>query len=204
MKKIVQTQIGGRTFYMDEDAYVRLQAYLTSLHKYYGHGTEGAEIVADVEARIAEILHDKISVTHRAVSLSDIAAVIATIGEVEQFGDTQTDEEYQHHTQYTNPKTHNMQRRRIFRDTDNRKLGGVCAGLAAYFGLSVSIVRVLFALSGFFYGTSVVIYVLLWAMVPEAKTTSEKIEMRGDKINLENIEKTIKDEFSNFRKNTGL
>ena len=213
MKQTVQAQIGGLTFFVDDDAYARLQAYLRNLRNHYGNTAEASEIVADVEARIAEILQGKTVQSRRAVQMDDVLLVISILGEVEQFDDTPTESAknnqgtYSKEDSFSNtytPKFKKMERRRIFRDPDNRKLGGVCAGLAAYLGLNSNVVRALFAIAAFFYGTSVLVYILLWFMVPEARTTGEKLEMRGDKINVENIERTIRDEFQNFRRNAGF
>jgi phage shock protein PspC (stress-responsive transcriptional regulator) len=89
--------------------------------------------------------------------------------------------------------------RRVYRDPDNRVVSGLSAGIAAYFGIDPVIVRVIFVLATLFYGASLLVYILLWIIIPEATSTSQKLEMRGESINIENIEKSIKDEFSNVK-----
>ena len=212
MKKTVQVNIGGMPFHVDEDAYARLQSYLTHIRQYYTNTPEGEEILADIEARIAEILQDKINHTKQSVSFQDICTVILILGEPEQFDEQKLEEETEHtnfetHANFENhkQKKHSrMERRRIFRDADNAKVGGVCAGVAAYVGITPLVVRILFLVATFFYGSSLLLYVLLWAMIPEARTRAEKMEMYGEPIDISNIERTIKDEFNNLKKNVGM
>ena len=70
-------------------------------------------------------------------------------------------------------------RRRLYRDADSRVLGGVCSGMGAYFNIDVVIFRILFVLSVFMGGAGVLIYIILWIVVPKAKTTAQKLEMKG-------------------------
>ncbi len=212
MKKTVQVNIGGMPFHVDEDAYQRLQVYLSHIRQYYINTPEGAEILSDIEARIAEILQDKISKTKQAVSFEDISTVILILGEPEQFDTTEQPTEgredanryFEDNSNESHQTQDHMERRRIFRDTDHAKLGGVCAGLAAYVGVVPIVVRILFIVATLFYGSSLLVYLLLWAMIPQANTRAEKMEMHGEPIDISNIERRIKDEFNNLKKNVGI
>jgi len=94
--------------------------------------------------------------------------------------------------------------RRLYRDSDNRFLGGVCAGLAAWFNMNMWIVRFVFILLACGGGFGVLIYIVLWILLPEAKTTAQKIEMRGDPVTIENIKESVKHEFKTVKDKMNL
>ena len=130
------------------------------------------------------------------MSLSDIEHVVEIMGKPEDFEEVMEDEEP------INEELHGKKAtRRIYRDPDNRVLGGLASGIAAYFNVDPIIIRVIFVLLTLFYGTSILVYVLLWIIIPEAKTRSQKLEMRGQDINLSNIETSIKSEFQQVKTN---
>lgn len=83
----------------------------------------------------------------------------------------------------------------MFRDSDDKFLGGVCAGLAHYFGMDVIWMRLLWLVLFFFFGTGFLIYILLWILIPQAETTAEKLQMKGEPVNISNIERKIREEF---------
>lgn len=200
MKKTVQVNIGGIAFFVDEDAFEALNAYLDHLNRYYASTDEGPEVVADIEARIAELLQEQIDPSTQSVSRTTIEKVIEVLGQPEQFDHDPA--EYAHTTNTSHkPWRH---RRRIFRDTDRQYIGGVCSGLAAYAGVHPNAVRVAFLLAFTFYGTSLLIYMIMWIIVPEARTRSEKLEMQGEPIDIASIERSIRDEFANLKKNVGI
>ena len=94
--------------------------------------------------------------------------------------------------------------RRMYRDPDNRILGGVCSGMAAYWGTDSLIVRIIFAVATLIFLSGAVIYLILWIVLPEAKTTAQKLEMRGEPVNISNIGKAVKKEFENIKKKMNL
>jgi len=196
MKKTVRINISGLIFNIDEDAYNKLQQYLNSITKKFLNTDEGNEIIADVEARIAELFQERIGDRKEVVSLLDIEHVVEIMGKPEDFEEVLEEEE---------PINEELQgkkaTRRIYRDPDNRMLGGLASGIAAYFNVDPIIIRVIFVLLTLFYGTSILVYVLLWVIIPEAKTRSQKLEMRGQDINLSNIETSIKSEFQQVKTN---
>lgn len=196
MKKTIRINISGIIFNIDEDAYEKLQQYLNSITKQFINTEEGNEIIADVENRIAELFQDKIGDRKEVVNLHDIEYVIEIMGKPEDFEESPEDEE----PVYTDSSA-KRNNRRIYRNPDDRVLSGVSSGLAAYFGIEPIIIRVIFVLMTLFYGTSILIYILLWVIIPEAKTRGQKLEMRGQDINLSNIESSIKKEFSQVKSN---
>jgi phage shock protein PspC (stress-responsive transcriptional regulator) len=196
MKKTVRINISGLIFNIDEDAYNKLQQYLGSITNKFLNTEEGNEIIADVEARIAELFQERIGDRKEVVNLSDIDYIIEIMGAPEDF------EEVVEAEVEASEETHDRKAaRRIYRDPDNRVLAGLASGIAAYLNVDPIIIRVIFVLLTFFYGTSILIYLLLWIIIPEAKTRSQKLEMRGQDINLSNIETSIKTEFKQVKTN---
>lgn len=197
MKKTVRINISGLVFTIDEDAFEKLQQYLNSITKKFIKTDEGNEIISDVEARIAELFQERIGDRKEVVNISDVEHVIEIMGMPEDFEEDDDESTSETSEPYNSKKTN----RRIFRDREKGIISGLAAGIAQYFGIDPIIVRVIFVLMALFYGTSILIYILLWIIVPEAKTRSQKLQMLGKDINLSNIETSIKNELSNVKSN---
>lgn len=197
MKKTIRINISGLIFNLDEDAYSKLQKYLNSITNKFLNTEDGSEVIADVEARIAELFQEKVGDRKDVINLEDIDYVIEIMGKPEDFEEIYDLEDEQQHKSSHSAKSS----RRVYRDTDNRVISGLSSGIASYLGIDPVIVRVVFVLATLFYGASLLVYILLWIIVPEANTTSQKLEMRGEAVNLTNIEKSIKDEFTNVKTN---
>lgn len=201
MKKTVTINISGHMFYIDEDAYTRLRGYLDKIESTFRSQESGDEIISDIESRVAEIFNERINRETGVVTLTMVEEVIATMGEPEQFeegeGETKT-------TVTSSSLIHVKPSKRFYRDIDNRVLGGVCAGIAAYFGIDVVLVRVLFViLTVLTWGGIPLIYIILWIALPPARTTAQKLQMRGERITIENIERSIRDEYDEVKKQFG-
>lgn len=188
MKKNHSVNIGGQLFNIDEDALRRLEEYFTRLRGYFGGNGDAAEMLADVEARIAELLIPLSRGSERVVDMAAIEAVIGQMGQPEEWGTP--DEENGPEGSSTRSRSH----RRIFRDTDRRILGGVASGLASWSGLDPLVIRVLFVLFSIFYFTGLIVYAVLWLVLPEARTTSEKLEMSGEAVNVDNLKRRFHEE----------
>jgi phage shock protein PspC (stress-responsive transcriptional regulator) len=198
MKKTVSINISGIIFNLDEDAYEILKDYLQKLNRHFSKSEEGLEVIQDIEARIAELFQEKISESKEVINIEDVNEVIEKMGSPADFAEELDEEEPQKETQSEPGKA----RRKYYRDSDNKVLGGVCSGLAAFLDVDVLLVRVIsFILLIFSAPISVIIYIVLWIVIPEAITTAQKLEMRGEKVTVSNIEKTIKDEFENVKDN---
>ena len=199
MKKTIKINIGGVIFHLDEDAYQILQNYLTAINQRFASTEEGKEIVSDIEHRIAEILQSKLSEQKQVISTEDIEEVIDIMGRPEDFeGEEETNGKDYH--QYEKSS------KRLYRDPDNRILGGVCSGIANYLNIDPLIIRILFLVLLFAFGVIAIIYIVLWALLPAAYTTAQKLDMRGERFNISDIEKnvrkeyeTVKDNFKNFK-----
>lgn len=194
MNKTVQVNIGGFVFFLDEDAFQHLQNYLQSLRQTFRKEDGADEIIGDIERRIAELFKEYLGTYREVVSLSDVKKVVEIMGKPEDFDEEATGEQT-----FNNESFGGKTKKRIFRDTDNRVLGGVASGLAAFLNIDPVITRIIFIIS-MFAGFGVVVYLVLWIAIPEAKTTADKLMMKGENVNIENIEKAIKKEFEEVKK----
>ncbi len=190
MNKTVTINISGIIFHIEEDAYEKLFHYLTAIKHHFASDESGNEIIADIEARIAELLQPKVSKYKQAVLMADVEEVIAALGSPSDFGIN----EQSSASEKNNNSNQEFIKKRIFRDPDEKAIGGVCSGLANYFDVDVVWVRLITFLLIFFGGISFWIYIILWIVIPEAKTTSDKLAMKGEKINVDNISKSLKEE----------
>ncbi|MBL4705107.1 MAG: PspC domain-containing protein [Flavobacteriales bacterium] len=193
MNKTVAVNIAGFIFNIEEEAYSILSDYLDSVRSKFSDENERDEIMRDIEARIAELFQNKINLSKEVIVLSDVQEIISIMGTPEEYTD---EEEYQETSsaQSSKPKT---RKKKLFRDAENGIISGVCSGLAAYMGIDVLLVRIAFVIFGFG-GTGIIGYFILMLIVPEAKTASDKLKMKGEPINVENIKQvfhTSKDEF---------
>lgn len=198
MKKSFSVNIGYRLFNIDEDAYERLNRYLDNIKA--GLDAEGAdEVIRDIEIRIAELLSGRINASKEVIVLADVEFVISELGEPEQIGDFSDEKKSQQQTSRTD--------RRLFRDPDDRIFGGVCSGLASFFDIEALWVRLAFVVLFMFGGSGLLIYLVLWLVVPVAETSAEKLQMKGRKVNVNNLSDRVREEFdqvrNTFRKKKG-
>ena len=195
MNKTININLGGFFFHIDEEAYKKLRRYLDAISKSLSEDPQGKnEIIADIEARISELLSERITDARQVVNESDIDEVITIMGQPEDYAEA---EETYNDASYSYKRNH-AQGKKLFRDGDDKFLGGVAAGIAHYFDIDSIWIRLAFlvtTLAGF--GTGILAYIILWILLPEAKTTAEKLQMEGEPVNIDNIEKKIREEFSN-------
>jgi phage shock protein PspC (stress-responsive transcriptional regulator) len=196
MKKTIQVNLSGQVFTLDEDAYDRLSAYLNQISRLYDRSAGKEEILQDIEVRIAELFIEKLGELRQVVSLRDVESVIEIMGRPEQFeGDFDGDTEASGSSTY---EENEYRARRLFRDPDDQVIGGVCSGIGYYFGIDPLWVRIAFVLALVVFGTGVLFYIILLIIVPEAKTASEKLHMRGEPVNIGSIGKSIEEELNAF------
>lgn len=191
MNKTVNMNLGGFFFHIDEDAYQKLNRYFDAIKRSLSN--EGREeIMNDIESRISELFSEKLNSDKQVLGMKDVDDVIAVMGQPEDYKieDNEPSKE-----NYTYASTGS---KKLYRDKEAGILGGVAAGLGHYFGVDkvwIRIALLLLVFAGF--GTGIIAYIVLWAVTPEAVSTSEKLEMRGEPINISNIEKKVKEEFEN-------
>ena len=182
--------IGGFGFMIDEDAYYRLNNYLSRFKSGLGSDRESAEVMSDVEQRIAELFRQELRFKEEVVNLALVEKVIALLGfpdGTEQTDDFAFDRGYD---------TYGRPRKRLYRDPDDRMIGGVCSGLAAYFDTEVTLWRVLFVIALFLPVPGFLTYVILWIAVPYARTAAQKLEMRGLPVTAENLRRASQGKFN--------
>jgi phage shock protein PspC (stress-responsive transcriptional regulator) len=194
MKKTLTINLAGMVYHIDEDAYQKLRNYLDSLEKKLKHEDDFKDIINDIEARISELLNEKLDGKRQVVIINDIDNVIEILGEPEVISND--DSSYESSGTYAKKNY-----RRMYRDPDSRIIGGVCSGLAAYWNMDPTIVRVVFVVLVFLGGSGLLIYLILWLIMPEAQTTAQKLEMRGEAVTIDNIKNFFKDEYENVKKN---
>lgn len=202
MKKTVTVNIGGAFFHVDEDAYDILKKYLETIRGYFINTPGCDEIMADIESRIAEMFKEMQSPTKEVINIDDVNKVIAVMGKPEDYIDADSGNENEKKSSETENKTYtqnSFKNKRIYRDPDNRVLGGVCSGVGAYFGVDPVWIRIAFVIMFFAFGTGPFLYLILWIIIPKAKTTAEKLEMRGEPVTAENIGKTIREEMEGVK-----
>ncbi|AXP81540.1 PspC domain protein [Mariniflexile rhizosphaerae] len=193
MNKTVNINLAGTFFHIDEDAYLKLQRYLEAIKRSFTDSQGRTEIIADIEARIAELFSERVQNDKQVIRIKEVDEVISIMGQPEDY---LVDDEIFEDEPQPSYQRKSSSSKKLFRDTDNSYIGGVASGLGHYLGIDAVWVRLLWILltigSG---GTFILIYILFWILVPEAKTTAEKIMMTGEPVNISNIEKKIKDGF---------
>jgi phage shock protein PspC (stress-responsive transcriptional regulator) len=195
MKITVSINLGGYSFNIDEDAYAELKMYLRNLELHFAGEESSSEILSDIETRMAEIFRTKLTNFKQVINIDDVRQVISVLGTPEDISDNEGPTARE---KFSSPGYH-----RMYRDTDHRVIGGVCAGIAAYWDIELWLVRLIFFALAMI-GVGILIYLILYIVIPEAKTTAEKIEMKGNPVNIHNIKDSVKKEFDTVRKNMKL
>lgn len=180
MKKTHSVNIAGRLFNIDEDAYFMLEDYLRRIEFGYANSSEGKEIKNDIEARLSELFESYKAANTLIITIVDVRRAIDILGQPEDLG-ANRNAQYQYQKSYGSwDKTENVRySKRLYRDPDNQRLGGVCSGLGHYFDVDPVILRILFLVFFFVGGFGFITYIIMWIAVPKANTPIRKIEMRG-------------------------
>jgi phage shock protein PspC (stress-responsive transcriptional regulator) len=277
MNKVVNINLNGIIISIDEVAYEQLKKYIDALHKHFT-GTEGAaEIISDIETRIAELLQLKLTDTYTVIQSKDVADVIAIMGnpwEMDEEDEPKSQSQQQQNQQqnYTErklkrdpqqkviggvcgglgnyfnvdpifirgaflvamlvfgtgfllyfilwaimplatpnelPQFTGNATRKLYRNPDNKVLGGVCSGVAAYLGIDEIWLRIGFIISVFVFGSGFLAYIILWIIIPQASTAAEKLKMKGSAVDVNNIEREVRSAAHNItqsasKKGSGL
>lgn len=191
MNKTVNINLGGIFFHIDEEAYYKLKQYLDAIRNSLSDAPkEKDEIIKDIELRISELLSEKIKDVRQVVNLKDVENIIKIMGNPEDYS---TEDSFFDEEDSTLKSTN---KKKLYRDPDDKFLGGVCSGIAHYINIDPIWVRLFWLFFAFTYGSGILIYILLWLLLPVASTASQKLEMEGEAVNISNIEKKIKEEFN--------
>ncbi len=178
MNKTIDISLAGMLFHLDEPAYHQLKRYLEHIKKSISNQGDTEEIMNEIEARIAELLSEKINNPQQVVNSRQIEEIIGIIGKPEDF--EETDETHETYSKTT--------KKNLFRDPEHSMIGGVAAGLAHYVGMDITWMRIIFIILLFVtHGGFLLIYVLLWILIPKAKTASDFLRMHGENPTIEKI-----------------
>lgn len=189
MNKTVNINLGGMFFHIDEDAYQKLSRYFEAIKRSLSNSGGQDEIIKDIEMRIAELISEKHSSDKQVINLRELDEIIAVMGQPEDYR-IDNDEEPVRRDFSSGRVT-----RKLYRDRETGWIGGVLAGLGHYFGIDKVWLRVAFLILVWFYGIGILVYLILWIVMPQAVTTSEKLEMRGEPVTISNIERRVREEY---------
>lgn len=203
MQRIIQINIGGRVIPIEEDAYIALKDYIASLERQFA-GEEGKdEIIQDIEYRIAELFGIRLAGGAAAIDREDVKKLTDTLGHASDIGGTRhLPVRYEAQRQQQNNNNNNYSRpRRLYRNPNDKMLGGVCGGLGAYFDIDVTIVRLVFAACILLLGVGLLGYILAWIIIPLARTPEELAYMDGgDPMTIHDIARNMGDELQDLKK----
>ncbi|WP_374166157.1 PspC domain-containing protein [Arcticibacter sp. MXS-1] len=194
MNKTIIINMNGIVFHIEEDAYEVLRAYMTEVKRHFAYSPDSDEIVTDIENRLAEMFNERLAEQGKQVIvLDDVTEITARMGSVADFDPRDEDEPYS--------EPYVKRERKLFRDPDDRVIGGVCAGLGHYFDMDAKWVRLITVAVTLLWGTGLIIYALLWIIMPEARSRADKMAMKGEPINLQNFKKNFDEELEAVRGN---
>ena len=196
MKKTVNVNLAGTFFHIDEDAFGKLTRYLDAIKRSLSDPQGSDEIIRDIEARISELFSEKMKSSSQVISLKELDEVIAVMGQPEDYMvDEEIFEDSSMNSKHSSSTSSSFSSsKKLFRDVDDKFVAGVSAGIGHYLGVDVIWIRliwVLLVVIGF--GSPLLVYLLLWILVPAAESTADKLRMTGEPINISNIEKKFKE-----------
>ncbi|MBR4808766.1 MAG: PspC domain-containing protein [Bacteroidales bacterium] len=166
MKKVINAGLGGRSFTINEDAYARLDSYL-GLFRSHLKDAPASEVMDDIESRIADLFYASVGESGRVVDLDLVEKVISQLGMPDGSSTSAAPEEPAKAV------------RKLYRDTDDVRIAGICSGLALYFGIDTALVRIIMLVALIAGSVGFWLYVILWIAVPKAITPAQKCELRG-------------------------
>ncbi|MBX4197749.1 DUF2807 domain-containing protein [Candidatus Parcubacteria bacterium] len=197
MKKALQITIAGTLFTIEDDAYAKLDDYLQSIKKYFSTYPDNAEILQDIEARIAERLLESIKETHDIVTIDVVKNVVSAMGTVADFADA-TGEKSQTETSSSD----GMPMKRLYRNPEDVVIAGVASGIGVFFGIDPLIIRVLFVILAFVTsGAVILVYIILALLIPKAQTAAEKIQMKGGPMTLNSFRENVQEHVDTVKTN---
>lgn len=200
MNMTFNINLGGYPFTIDDDAYEHLKQYTDALRQHFQTYESADEIISDIESRIAELFNTRLE-NRRIVNINDVHAAIARMGTPEDFGAETMFEEDMKYSKSESESTYNYKTgKRLYVNPDDKVISGVCSGLSAYFGIEDPVwLRIAFALLAFgSVGVIIPVYIVLMIILPKAETASQKLEMRGEPIDVNSIAKAVESGIDNI------
>ena len=192
MKKNININLSGQLYAIDEDAYQILKSYLDSMESYFLRQEGGDEIAEDIKNRVSELLWERKENGQQAVDMETVKAIIKQIGNPSEIDDTN----YGHGPEEpgkTNTPTQEKEKRHLYRDRQDKILGGVCSGLAHYYGGQDPLLCRIITLVLAFLSQGIIpfIYVVMWILVPQAITPEDRLRMKGLEVNGTNLSEQV-------------
>ncbi len=191
MNKTTSINLGGFFFHIDEDAYRKLSNYFDAIKKSLSPDGRD-EIINDIESRVSELFTEKLGTTKQVIGLKEVDDIITIMGQPEDYKIEDETPKNDFHTNFASTSIS----KKLYRDKENSLLGGVMSGLGHYLNVDPLWLRIIMVILFFGFGTGLVLYIILWVLIPEAITTTQKLEMKGEPINISNIEKKVKEGFN--------
>ena len=188
MEKTLTINISGWVFNINENAYEKLTQYFKKLNAHFKKEDGGDEIVADIEARIAELFKERTPEQISVITINDVDDIMKIMGQPYEMEEESSEEPYESTNHFNKLKKH------LFRDPINAHIAGVASGLGKYFNIDPIIIRIIFVILVTTGGIGIIIYLGLWLLMPEAASTNDRIRMEGKKVNVKNIESKVKEE----------
>lgn len=199
MKKTLTINLNKTVFHIDEDAYEKLNSYLKEVKRHLNQNEDDSDIMDDIETRIAELFEEKRQHSTSVISIDEVEDIIQIMGKPSDYNEEDEQNE--------NPKPQQTTHKKLYRDTEDQPLSGLASGLSHYLGWDVVLVRVIFVILPFITsGTFILIYLLMWLIVPKAITVSQKMEMRGEEVNIDSLNKKNMENITdsnNYQYNSG-
>ncbi len=194
MNKTIIININGIVFHIEEDAYEVLKNYITDVKRHFMNSADSLEITTDIENRLAEMFAEMLSRDNKQVIVeADVKTVISQMGTVEDF--EHADEETTS-TNNTDIPDYTGGTRALFRDPDYRIIAGVSSGLGNYFNIASIWFRLLFAILAPIGGLGIILYLILWIVVPKAVTRADRMAMKGQKLTLQGFKNNFEEEMN--------
>ncbi|HEY1061372.1 MAG TPA: PspC domain-containing protein [Daejeonella sp.] len=193
MNKTIIININGIVFHIEEDAYEVLRTYMTSVKRHFAYSADSEEIVTDIENRLAEMFSEKLKQDHKQVIIvEDVEYVTEKMGTVDDFNIDEEDPTIRLSTGAFKTE------KKLFRDLDDSIISGVCAGIGHYFDVEPKWIR-LIAIITLFMGIGIPVYIILWLVIPKARTRVDKMAMKGEPINIQSFKKNFDEEIQNLK-----
>lgn len=190
MNKTIIININGIVFHIEEDAYEVLRSYMSEVKRHFAYSPDNEEIVTDIENRLAEMFNERLTGENKQVIiLQDVQEITAQMGSVSDFELNEEEAEY----------SYPGKDKKLFRDTEDRIIAGVCSGIGHYLDIEARWIRLFMLLIAFAGGSGVMVYVILWIVMPAAKTRTDRMAMKGEAINLQNFKRNFDEELENVR-----
>ena len=201
MEKTIIINIGNTIIHIEESAYDTLKAYLNEVKQYFANHADDLEIVTDIENRIAELFTERMETQRKqVVDAADVQHVVAQMGSVKDFD---TIEENDEEPAFQPGDQHQYTEKKLYRDMDDRVVAGVCSGIAYFLNTEAKWIRVAVLLMAFLGGFGILVYMILWIIMPKAKSRVEKMEMRGEPANLQGFQRNLDEELQAVKERLG-